>query len=93
MNLSNFSDKEIQEEIERRKILEKMDEIPEHVVGDKYVKNLLELGEYIQDLFKKEIEGDFREDDVHYLYEACYEYIYGNGIFKWLNKYKALKKF
>lgn len=80
MSLSDYSDEELQEELEER---QKLNDIPQPLDNIDYSDVYASAVEYITELSES---GREPKDAVHYMYETVMETIYGPGVWDYINK-------
>jgi hypothetical protein len=84
MNLDEYSDDNLIEEIERRKV-KKIDKPQRRVATDTWVLN--EIYETVERCLQWGIEKDYWDEDYdQYIFEATMKAFYGDDYFDWHNK-------
>lgn len=82
--LKNYSVEELEKELEARKAQKDIKKSIKPVAFDE--KRHTKFVSFIEEMVENRIEGREDEDDPHYIYEEALKYVYGNDIFKALNK-------
>jgi len=89
MSIDQYSDKELEREIERRKQIKEAvgsmpEMLPEDVVKDNLYNGL--KGQVTQTVKSIATEGYHDDNDDHYAWETVMESFFGKDYFKWHNK-------
>ncbi len=82
-DLKSATLEELQEEIERRK---KVNRCPLPLLQDEVAENLLKLKQAAIEDVENHFKGKDDDDSDHYMWEAVIEAVYGKKIWDWWNK-------
>lgn len=86
MELEEYSEEELREELKRRDLLK---QVPPQCEVDKIDwTKCIETAKSILEAIIDDPGADDDEDDRYYAYEALMEAVYGEGFFKWKNAIK-----
>lgn len=84
MSLSNYSEKELKDEIEKRSLAGNLVEAAPTPVDSPDFKKAISVSERMNEEI---MSGEFHEDNdfSHYIYEEFMRAVYGKDYFKWYN--------
>lgn len=87
MSLDKFSDVELFLEVERRKEAAKKSSIPKAIENPDFSDLIAMCKDYIEEMS----DGDYCDDNdsEHFIYECAMGCVFGDSVWKWVNKQKG----